>query len=94
MYRRRVMDRDVEELPYGDERPSSSRRPRAADDGDDGRSSKRVKLEDSKTPREPTPQRDAAVAAAARQGTRTPQAPKDKSPSVRAGSEEGEIEED
>lgn len=102
--RRRVTaDRDVDELPYGDERPTSSsqRRPRAADEND-GRSSKRVKLEDTAAAtREPTPHRDAA-AAAARQGTRTPQqAPqrekeKAKSPtvSVRAGSEEGEIEED
>lgn len=80
------MDRDVEELPYGDERPSSSRRPRPdEDDYDrrDSRSSKRAKLDDT---REPTPLRDG------RHSTRTP--PKEKSPSVRAGSEEGEIEED
>ena len=86
LYRRRVMDRDVEELPYGDERPSSSRRPRPDEDDDDrkdGRSSKRPKIENT---REPTPHRDA------RQSTRTPQ--KEKSPSIRAGSEEGEIEED
>lgn len=101
--RRRVTaDRDVDELPYGDERPTSSsqRRPRAADENE-GRSSKRVKLEDTTAAatREPTPHRDAA---AARQGTRTPQQvpqkekEKAKSPavSVRAGSEEGEIEED
>jgi pre-mRNA-processing factor 40 len=86
VYRRRVMDRDVEELPYGDERPSSSRRPRADEDDydrKDGRNSKRVKVENT---REHTPHREA------RQSTRTPQ--KEKSPSVRAGSEEGEIEED
>jgi pre-mRNA-processing factor 40 len=81
------MDRDVDELPY-DERPSSSsRRTRPADEDDydrkDGRNSKRAKLDDT---REPTPLRDNT-----RQSTRTPQ---QKSPSVRAGSEEGEIEED
>ena len=86
IYRRRVVDRDVEELPYGDERPSSSRRPRPDEDDHDrkeGRNSKRAKIEDT---REPTPH------LVARQSTRTPQ--KEKSPSVRAGSEEGEIEED
>ncbi|KAK1837283.1 hypothetical protein QBC39DRAFT_6437 [Podospora conica] len=98
--RRRVtVDRDVDELPYGDERPASSsqRRPRA-DEDNGGRSSKRAKLDDT-TPREPTPLREAA-----RQGTRTPQqqvTKKEKEASlppppqsVRAGSEEGEIEED
>lgn len=82
MYRRRVTERDVDELPYGDERPSSSRRPRS-DEDDYDRKAKRAKLD---TTREPTPHRDA------RHNTRTPQ--KEKSPSIRAGSEEGEIEED
>lgn len=87
LYRRRV-DRDVNELPYGDERPSSSRRRRADDDEldrRDSRDSKRFKREHS---RERTPQHDV------RPKTRTPQPVKEKSPSIRAGSEEGEIEED
>jgi len=106
LYRRRV-DRDVNELPYGDERPSSSRRRRADDDELDRRNSRdskvsfplqlrplnmitdkpaqRFKREHS---RERTPQRDV------RPKTRTPQPVKEKSPSIRAGSEEGEIEED
>jgi len=80
------MDRDIDELPYGDERPSSSRRPRADEDDferREGRHSKRVKVEAAS---EPTPPREA------RPDTKTPQ--KEKSPFVRAGSEEGEIEED
>ncbi|KAK3330199.1 formin binding protein-like protein [Apodospora peruviana] len=91
LYRRRVMDRDVDELPYGDERPSSSRRPRPEEDDYDrkeGRHAKRVKTE-LVTTREQTPQRDS------RQKTMTPPIKKEQQPpSIRAGSEEGEIEED
>lgn len=43
LYRRRV-DRDVNELPYGDERPSSSRRRRADDDDVDRRDSRDSKV--------------------------------------------------
>jgi pre-mRNA-processing factor 40 len=43
LYRRRV-DRDVNELPYGDERPSSSRRRRADDDDADRRDSRDSKV--------------------------------------------------
>ncbi|KAB5580662.1 hypothetical protein GE09DRAFT_1168059 [Coniochaeta sp. 2T2.1] len=89
-YRRRV-DRDVNELPYGDERPSSSHRRRRADDEDldrrDSRDPKRLKREVS---RERSPHRDARL----KSKTPQPVPAKEKSPSVRAGSEEGEIEED
>jgi pre-mRNA-processing factor 40 len=106
LYRRRVhLDRDVDELPYGDERPSSSysrTRPRPSVEEDDldrrdsGRhSAKRVKLEGGA----------AATAAPAERapslGKRTPlqttkekEKEKEPTPSVRAGSEEGEIEEE
>ncbi|KAK1769516.1 U1 snRNP [Phialemonium atrogriseum] len=87
VYRRRV-DRDVSELPYGDERPSSSRRRRADDDEIDRRDSRDAKRLKPDYSRERTPQRDA------RPKARTPQPAKEKSPGVRAGSEEGEIEED
>ncbi|KAK3394757.1 hypothetical protein B0H63DRAFT_533045 [Podospora didyma] len=89
-YRRRVIDRDVDELPYGDERPSSSRRPRADDEDDrkDARVAKRPRIETS----EHTPRRESIV----HHNARTPPKEKEKTPavSVRAGSEEGEIEED
>ncbi|KAI0841236.1 hypothetical protein F5Y06DRAFT_260971 [Hypoxylon sp. FL0890] len=94
MYRRRVERGPVEELPYGDDRPTSSRRRRAEDDDDldrrDSRDSKRVRRE--RTPRERSPHRDT------RHKTRTPpaaaQPPPKEDPGVHSGSEEGEIEED
>ncbi|KAI1386714.1 uncharacterized protein F4822DRAFT_411032 [Hypoxylon trugodes] len=103
LYRRRVERGPVEELPYGDERPTSSRRRRAEDDDDlerrDSRDSKRVRRE--RTPRERSPHRDT------RPKTRTPpaaaapapvaapaQPPPKEDPGVHSGSEEGEIEED
>ncbi|KAK4681955.1 U1 snRNP protein [Podospora pseudoanserina] len=96
IYRRRVLERDVDELPYGDERPSSSsRRPRPEEDDHDRRSprqAKRIKVEDDRaaTPSAATATAQPKSAAAA------PAAIKEEkpSPSVRAGSEEGEIEED
>ncbi|KAI1416980.1 hypothetical protein F5Y13DRAFT_153492 [Hypoxylon sp. FL1857] len=98
MYRRRVERGPVEELPYGDDRPTSSRRRRAEDDDDldrrDSRDSKRLRRE--RTPRERSPHRDT------RHKTRTPpavaaaaaQPPPKEEPGVHSGSEEGEIEED
>ncbi|KAI0128055.1 hypothetical protein F4776DRAFT_629068 [Hypoxylon sp. NC0597] len=95
MYRRRVERGPVEELPYGDDRPTSSRRRRAEDDDDldrrDSRDSKRLRRE--RTPRERSPHRDT------RHKTRTPpvaqaQPPPKEDPGVHSGSEEGEIEED
>ncbi|KAI1401576.1 hypothetical protein F4819DRAFT_457938 [Hypoxylon fuscum] len=96
MYRRRVERGPVEELPYGDERPTSSRRRRADDDDDlerrDSRDSKRLKRERT-PPRERSPHRET------RPKTRTPpvvaaQPPPKEDPGVHSGSEEGEIEED
>ncbi|GAP84918.1 putative FF domain-containing protein [Rosellinia necatrix] len=93
MYRRRVERGPVEELPYGDERPTSSRRRRADDEDEndrrDSRDSKRPRRE--KTPRERSPHREA------RHKTKTPPAPLPPSKEdagVHSGSEEGEIEED
>ncbi|KAM7222265.1 hypothetical protein V8F06_002292 [Rhypophila decipiens] len=105
IYRHRVMDRDVDELPYGDEKPSIPvRRPRPAEEDEDRKEAgrpvtKRIKTDSTHT-REQTPNRDVP------QSKMTSQAPaaKEKQPaaaaekvpaqSVRAGSEEGEIEED
>ncbi|ORY62108.1 uncharacterized protein BCR38DRAFT_458707 [Pseudomassariella vexata] len=93
LYRRRVERAPVDELPYGDDRPTSSRRRRADDDEGydrrDSRDSKRLKRE--RTPRERSPPRDG------HQKTRTPpavQPPSKKDAGVHSGSEEGEIEED
>ncbi|KAI1337452.1 hypothetical protein F5Y15DRAFT_417920 [Xylariaceae sp. FL0016] len=94
LYRRRVERAPVEELPYGDERPTSSRRRRADDDdGDfdrrDSRDSKRLRSE--KTPRERSALRDG------RHKTKTPPATRPSAKEdtgVHSGSEEGEIEED
>ncbi|KAJ4295861.1 U1 snRNP protein [Collariella sp. IMI 366227] len=122
IYRRRILERDVDELPYGDERPSSSysrTRPRADGDDDHDDRRKRVKVESAPPPsgnrpgsrggggggRTPLPAKDsklkeetgekkepapAAAAAAAAATAAPPAAPV----VVRAGSEEGEIEED
>ncbi|KAI1126089.1 hypothetical protein F5Y10DRAFT_245592 [Nemania abortiva] len=93
MYRRRVERGPVEELPYGDERPTSSRRRRADDEDEndrrDSRDSKRLRRE--RTPRERSPHREV------RHKTKTPPAPRlpsKEDPGVHSGSEEGEIEED
>ncbi|KAI1859802.1 hypothetical protein JX265_010251 [Neoarthrinium moseri] len=92
LYRRRVERGPVDELPYGDERPSSARRRREDDDDydrRDSRDSKRLKRE--RTPRERSPPREA------RHKTRTPPPtvpPPKEDPGVHSGSEEGEIEED
>ncbi|KAK4101687.1 hypothetical protein N658DRAFT_485976 [Parathielavia hyrcaniae] len=100
IYSRRILERDVDELPYGDERPPSSShsrntRPRPSEEDDlDARrdnnkqhAAKRVKLDGGDHHQRPSSR-----------GQRTP-LPKEKepplpTPSVRAGSEEGEIEED
>ncbi|POS77178.1 hypothetical protein DHEL01_v204422 [Diaporthe helianthi] len=90
-YRRRVVEKDVDDLNY-DEKPSSARRRRADDDDErrpDSRDSKRLKRDIS--PRERTPRRDSRLK------TRSPQPPalpKDEPAGVHSGSEEGEIEED
>ncbi|KAF4810653.1 Pre-mRNA-processing protein prp40 [Colletotrichum tropicale] len=101
LYRRRMGSYD--ELPYGDERPSGSRRRREEDEDDrrDSRDSKRVRRE--RTPRERTPQRDtrtknrtpppAAAPAAASSNEDKGKNNKDDA-GVHSGSEEGEIEED
>jgi len=103
LYRRRVMDRDVDELPYGDERPTTSRRQRPAEEEDQDRkeggrhAAKRIKTETNST-REHTPHRDVPKSTI----TSPPAPAKDTKPiadkptahSERAGSEEGEIEED
>ncbi|CRK28415.1 hypothetical protein BN1723_003522 [Verticillium longisporum] len=99
-YRRRIDSYD--ELPYGDERPSGSRRRRDDDDADrrDSRDSKRVKREKTPRERETTPPRDVktksplpptATTAAAVTGKKEA---KEDDAGVHSGSEEGEIEED
>ncbi|KAH7170677.1 hypothetical protein EDB81DRAFT_708968 [Dactylonectria macrodidyma] len=85
LYRRRIDRGSYDELPYGDERPSGSRRRRPDDEDDysrrDSRDSKRLRRDKS---RERTPQRETPRAKT------PPPATKD----VHSGSEEGEIEED
>ncbi|EEY18331.1 predicted protein [Verticillium alfalfae VaMs.102] len=99
-YRRRIDSYD--ELPYGDERPSGSRRRRDDDDADrqDSRDSKRVKREKTPREREASPPRDVktksplpptATTAAAVTGKKEA---KEDDAGVHSGSEEGEIEED
>ncbi|KAI1328338.1 hypothetical protein F5Y16DRAFT_159224 [Xylariaceae sp. FL0255] len=92
-YRRRVDKVPVDELPYGDERPTSSRRRRVDTEDDydrrDSRDSKRLKRE--RTPRERSQAREQ------RHKTKTPpavQPPPKEDLGVHSGSEEGEIEED
>jgi pre-mRNA-processing factor 40 len=92
LYRRRV-DRDVNELPYGDERPSSSRRRRPEDDDADRRDSRDTKRLKRESSRERTLERDVATKSKTPQPAQ-PQKAESPSRSVRAGSEEGEIEED
>ncbi|KAI5465966.1 hypothetical protein BGZ63DRAFT_501560 [Mariannaea sp. PMI_226] len=88
LYRRRIDRGSYDELPYGDERPSGSRRRRPDDEDDysrrDSRDSKRVRRERS---RERTPPRET------RSRTKTPP-PAPPTKDVHSGSEEGEIEED
>ncbi|GAB0134827.1 hypothetical protein EsDP_00003182 [Epichloe bromicola] len=86
LYRRRIDRGSYDELPYGDERPSGSRRRRQDDEDEtsrrDSRDSKRVKRERSRErspPREPRPR------------VKTP--PVSSTEAIRSGSEEGEIEE-
>lgn len=105
VYRRRILERDVDELPYGDERPSSSysrTRPRGPEDEPDRRdgnrpAAKRVKLENGSASGERSVSGGTNDGPPSR-GQRTPVPTKEKekvpSPSIRAGSEEGEIEED
>ncbi|OAA37225.1 pre-mRNA-processing protein prp40 [Metarhizium rileyi] len=86
LYRRRIDRGSYDELPYGDERPSGSRR-RRQDDEDDAarketRDPKRVKRDRS---------RDRSPAREARTRPKTPPAPAKEA--IRSGSEEGEIEE-
>ncbi|KAI0126010.1 hypothetical protein BJ170DRAFT_685253 [Xylariales sp. AK1849] len=92
LYRRRVEREPVDALPYGDERPTSSRRRREDDDDHDRRDSRDSKrLRREKTPRERTPPKEAPPK------TKTPpavQPPPQDDGGVHSGSEEGEIEED
>ncbi|KAK5990429.1 Pre-mRNA-processing protein prp40 [Cladobotryum mycophilum] len=89
-YRRRADRGSYDELPYGDERPATSRRRRQDDEDDyarrDSRDSKRLRRERSRE-RTPPP-RDARH----RNKSPAPPAPP-LSKDVRSGSEEGEIEE-
>ncbi|KAL2199807.1 hypothetical protein P885DRAFT_29574 [Corynascus similis CBS 632.67] len=109
IYRRRVLERDVDELPYGDERPPSSSysrtRPRPSEEDDHDRrdggnrpAAKRVKLESGGgSERAVNGAGSSTGDRPPSRGQRTPLHSKEKerpSPSVRAGSEEGEIEED
>ncbi|OAQ72147.1 formin binding protein (FNB3) [Pochonia chlamydosporia 170] len=86
-YRRRIDRGSYDELPYGDERPSGSRRRRQEDEDEtsrrDSRDSKRLKRDRS---RERSPTREG------RARPKTPPAAPAKEV-VRSGSEEGEIEE-
>lgn len=109
LYRHRVERGPVEELPYGDERPTSSRRRRADDDEVDRRDSRDSKVRFAKPlywifllttkqrlRRERTP-RERSPHREIRQKTRTPpvvQPPPKEDLGVHSGSEEGEIEED
>ncbi|KAG6030985.1 hypothetical protein E4U41_007715 [Claviceps citrina] len=87
LYRRRIDRGSYDELPYGDERPSGSRRRRQDDEDEtsrrDSRDSKRIKRERS---RDRTPPREA------RPRAKTPPLSPPKE-AIRSGSEEGEIEE-
>ncbi|TAQ88502.1 hypothetical protein B7494_g3198 [Chlorociboria aeruginascens] len=98
LYRRRGDPRGgLDELPYGDERPTGSgnRRRRADSDVESAGSRKDIKrtrrdLTPSKRERSPVPPRER------RHRTRTPPAPipAKEEPAVHSGSEEGEIEEE
>ncbi|KAG9235628.1 formin binding protein-like protein [Amylocarpus encephaloides] len=91
LYRRRGDPRgSIDELPYGDEKPSVRRR-RADSDVESASSSRIAKRTRRElTPRERSPPRER------RQRTRTPPAPlpPKEEPAVHSGSEEGEIEEE
>ncbi|TVY85364.1 Pre-mRNA-processing protein prp40 [Lachnellula suecica] len=93
LYRRRADPRgSIDELPYGDERPSGGSRRRRADSpvGSEGSSARMVKRSRRElTPRERSPP-------PRRHRTRTPPAaiPSKEEPAVHSGSEEGEIEEE
>ncbi|CCU81928.1 pre-mRNA-processing protein prp40/formin binding protein (FNB3) [Blumeria hordei DH14] len=91
LYRRRGDPKgSIDELPYGDERPTVSKRRRPESDGESASSLKATKRRTELTPRErsPVPSRER------QQRTRTPTLhPKDE-PALHSGSEEGEIEEE
>ncbi|KAI1004375.1 Pre-mRNA-processing protein prp40 [Podosphaera aphanis] len=93
LYRRRGDPRgSIDELPYGDERPSIIKRRRVDSDGDSVNSSKVAKRRKDTTLRERSPNsgRDRKHKA------RTPPAPAppQEAPALHSGSEEGEIEEE
>ncbi|KAK0104630.1 PRP40 pre-mRNA processing factor 40 [Cadophora gregata] len=94
LYRKRGDPRgSIDELPYGDERPSANRRRRADSDvesADSARVAKRSRREITPRERTPIPPRER------RHRTRTPPAPipVKEEPAVHSGSEEGEIEEE
>ncbi|RFU35943.1 hypothetical protein B7463_g299, partial [Scytalidium lignicola] len=90
LYRRRGDPRgSIDELPWGDERPSISRRRRADSDAESvgsRRDSKRSRREITPRERSPLPDRHPR--------TRTPPPLPKEEPAVHSGSEEGEIEEE
>ncbi|OBT79990.1 hypothetical protein VF21_01166 [Pseudogymnoascus sp. 05NY08] len=92
LYRRRGDPRgSIDELPYGDEKPSSVRRRRADSDLESGVSKRDTK----RTRRERTPPRESpAQDRAAKAKTPTTTLPPKEDPAVHSGSEEGEIEEE
>ncbi|KAF7547888.1 hypothetical protein G7046_g8867 [Stylonectria norvegica] len=98
LYRRRADRGSYDELPYGDERPSGSRRRRPDDEDEftrrDSRDSKRVKRERSRerTPPREERRRNKTPPALPVLPTPAPEPPASKD--VHSGSEEGEIEED
>ncbi|KAF8867115.1 hypothetical protein BDZ45DRAFT_3829 [Acephala macrosclerotiorum] len=94
LYRRRGDPRgSIDELPYGDERPSGgSRRRRADSDVESAGSTRATK----RSRRELTPRERSPIPRERRHRTRTPPAalPPKEEPAVHSGSEEGEIEEE
>ncbi|RKF82400.1 Pre-mRNA-processing protein prp40 [Golovinomyces cichoracearum] len=94
LYRRRGDPRgSIDELPYGDERPSISKRRRIESDGESVSSSRVPKRRRELTPHEPSPNQPRDR----RNRTRTPPSsfpPRKEEAAVHSGSEEGEIEEE
>ncbi|KAH8663066.1 hypothetical protein BGZ60DRAFT_530215 [Tricladium varicosporioides] len=90
LYRRRGDPRgSIDELPYGDERPSARRR--RADSDVESASSARV---NKRSRRELTPRERSPPPRERSHRVRTPPAPAKEEPAVHSGSEEGEIEEE
>ncbi|KAF4627094.1 hypothetical protein G7Y89_g11059 [Cudoniella acicularis] len=89
LYRRRGDPRgSIDELPYGDERPSARRR--RADSVESAGSARVIK----RTRRELTPRERSPPPRERSHRARTPPVPAKEEPAVHSGSEEGEIEEE